>query len=469
MFETKKIDSFFSGEKNLLDEEEKIFIGLRMKVVRFLKLFLPCLTALLLGLGVVLFDFETNVDTSWSLADEERLYFEKFRMKNTVFEITEKDNQLSTLKASVVEEKEPNSKIYNLVSPEAQTLDKGRIFSLIAAEGVYNQNTQILNLNSNVVAHYNNEMTIKTNSATYNFLTELGFGDEKVIGSGEKGYFEAEKFKLDKKKQTIDLINKVYLKSKDMELRTPDHAILYNSENKFVAFNAVVHKGKDVLQGDILTILFKNTKDFEIDKAYSKGHTAILAQNKQVFADHGEFDANTNVVKLFEKVTIIDESGYKAVADEGIFDNTKKILTLNNNVTVTDKSGYTATAAIGTYDMNKKTFTLAEDVKITKGTSIINAPKAIYFQAKNEFRFYENVTVTQEDGTATAKSGVYYIKKNLAELENDVVITKNGNQVRGDKAISDFTTSKSRIIAKSGRKIFGKLFENTFKKKTKDK
>ena len=56
MFDTKKIDSFFSGEKNLLEEEEKIYISRRTKVVRFFKLFLPCLTALLLGLGVVLFD-----------------------------------------------------------------------------------------------------------------------------------------------------------------------------------------------------------------------------------------------------------------------------------------------------------------------------------------------------------------------------------------------------------------------------
>ena len=81
MFETQKIDSFFSGEKNLLDEEEKVFISRRTKVVRFLKLFLPCLTALLLGLGIALFDFDTNNDTTISLADEEKIYFEKFRTR----------------------------------------------------------------------------------------------------------------------------------------------------------------------------------------------------------------------------------------------------------------------------------------------------------------------------------------------------------------------------------------------------
>ena len=132
MFETQKIDSFFSGEKNLLDEEEKVFISRRTKVVRFLKLFLPCLTALLLGLGIALFDFDTNNDTTISLADEEKIYFEKFRMKNTVFEITERDNQHSTLRADIVEEIEPGKKLYNLVNPDAETLDKGKIITLSA-------------------------------------------------------------------------------------------------------------------------------------------------------------------------------------------------------------------------------------------------------------------------------------------------------------------------------------------------
>ena len=80
MFETHKIDAFFSGEQNLLDEQETIYTTRRMKVVRFLRLFLPCLTALLLGLGVVLFDFETNNDSAIALADKDRVYFEKFHV-----------------------------------------------------------------------------------------------------------------------------------------------------------------------------------------------------------------------------------------------------------------------------------------------------------------------------------------------------------------------------------------------------
>ena len=121
MFETQKIDTFFSGEKNPFEEEERSFVTRRIKVVRFFKLFLPSLTALLLGVGVALFDFDTTPDNTISLAEDERIYFEKFRIKNTVFEITEKDNQFSVLKADVVEETTPGKKIYSLLNPDAKT------------------------------------------------------------------------------------------------------------------------------------------------------------------------------------------------------------------------------------------------------------------------------------------------------------------------------------------------------------
>ena len=78
MFETQKIDTFFSGEKNPFEEEERSFVTRRIKVVRFFKLFLPSLTALLLGVGVALFDFDTTPDNTISLAEDEKIYFEKF-------------------------------------------------------------------------------------------------------------------------------------------------------------------------------------------------------------------------------------------------------------------------------------------------------------------------------------------------------------------------------------------------------
>jgi LPS export ABC transporter protein LptC len=467
LFETKKIDTFFTGDKNLLEEEEKIYISRRTKVVRFFKLFMPCLTALLLGVGVILFDFETNEDNSFTLANEERGYFEKFRMKNTVFELSEKNNKFSVIKATEVEEKEAGSKIYNLTHPDSQTLDNGKVITLRAERGVYNQNTQDLDLYTDVVGNYDKQIEIKTESATYNFETEKGSGNEKVVGLGETRAFKADRFAFDNKNGVIELWGNVYLKGDDIELKSPHKAILYAHENKMITSQGTVYKAKDIIKGDELTAFFKDTKQFEIEKAYSKGHTEIYTAGKSIFADRGEYIKEEGMARLFDNVKIVDSSGYTATGNNGIYDLNKRVFTLIGYVTITDKSGYTATAKSGVYDMEKKTITLRDDVQIVKNESTVTAPKAVYFQTKDEFHFYDKVKVEQEGYEATAKSGVYFVKKNVAELNDDVIITKNGNQVRGDKAISDFVTSKSRLVpTKKGGRVFGKLFESTFKKKS---
>lgn len=434
LFETQKIDTFFSGEKNLLDEQEKIFMSRRMKTVRFFKLFLPSLTALLLGLGVVLFDFDSNTDSTLLLAEEEKLYFEKFRMKNTVFEITEKDNQLSIIKAATVEEQTPGEKIYTLTTPNAQTYDREKLITLVAKLGSFDQNQQTLTLTSDVIADYNGLMKIRTNSGTYNFATEFGFGNDKITGSGEKGNFKADRFTYDKKKGAVTLIGNVYMKSDDMELHTQDDAILYMTERKFVSHHATINKGVDILKSDTLTAFFKNTKSLEIDKAFASGNIQIYSAGKKAFADKGEYNAQNNTIKLLDNVRIIDDKGNTATAKQGI------------------------------YNLAEQTFTLQNQVKISKGTNVITAPRAIYFQVKDEFRLYDNVNIVQDNNSVSAQSGVYYIKKNIAELENNVVITKNGNSIKGDKAISDFNTSKSKLIAKNGGRISGKFIESSFKK-----
>ncbi len=465
MFETQKIDIFFSGEKNLLDEEEKDYMIWRIKVVRFLKLFLPCLTALLCGVGIVLFDFDSDKDSTIVFASDEKIYFEKFRMKNTVFEITEKDNDMSTLKADMVEETEPGKKRYDLTAPRAKTFDGIKTITLAAKTGKYDQTQQVLDLLTDVVANYDEQMEIKTNSATYSFAKEAGYGNEKVIGNGENGYFEADKFTFDKGKGVVTLIHNVFIKNETTELRTPETASLFLNDNKFIATNATIKKDNEILKGNTVTALFKDTRSFEISYVYADGQSQITFEGKTAFADKSEYNETTGLVKLFGHVKVITDNGYTASADNGIYNAKTQIFTLIDNVQVKNESGYTAVAQKGIYNLSQNTFTLQDNVCITKDDNIIMAPKAIYFQDKDEFRFYEDVKIKQKNGIATAKSGVYYIKKNIAELEDDVVITKGGNIVHGDKAISDFNTSKSRLIAHSGGRISGKLIESTLKDK----
>jgi LPS export ABC transporter protein LptC len=388
---------------------------------------------MLLGLGVALFDFNSSTSSSLPIADEEQLYFEKFRIKNTVFEITEKDNQFSVLKADEVEEKNAGEKIYDLKKPDAQTFDNGKVITLKSIHGSYDQNKKLLYLSNKVEADYNKQLLIKTETITYNFSSESGFGNNKILGTGDKGSFVSDRFTFNKKGGTITLIGNVEIYDDTIKLTTPDKATLYSNDNKMVAHNAIVLKGKDKLKGDTLTIYFKDNKNFEIEKALSVGNTEIHSDGKIAFADRGEYLADKKLTYLYDNVKIKDGNGYTALAENAV------------------------------YDFSKKDFTLNNKVKIVKQNNTATADKAIYYQNKDEFHFFGNVKINQQGTTVSAKKGIYFVKRNVVELFNDVVITKNGNIVRGDKAVSDFNTSKSKLIAQRGGRISGKLIESKLK------
>ena len=462
MFETHKIDTFFTGDKNLFDKDEEIFISRRTKVVRFLKLFLPCLTATLLGVGVALFNFDTTQPTL-SVDKDDNFYFEKFRMKNTVFEVTDEDNQFSILKAKTVEENKPGSKIYELEKPDAKTIDGDKTITLKANNGVYNQNNEELFLEGDVESLYDEQMLIKTNSANYNFKTEKGSGKEKITGEGENKNFSAIGFSFDKKNNILTLNKDVYLKSDNLSLTTPKQATLYINKNMFIANDAVVKKDNDSLEGNELKVFFKDTKNFEILKAFSKGNTKIKTNKKTATADRGEYFADKNIANLYDNVRVRDDSGYDARAKKGTYYLTKNNFVLDDDVKIV-KGANTAYTDKAIFYQDKKEFHFLGNIKIINGKNVAYTDKAIYYQNKDEFHFFGNVKINQQDTTATSKKGIYFVKKNIVELIDNVIIEKNGNMVRGDKAISDFNTSKSKLIAKKGGRISGKLIESKLKK-----
>ena len=462
MFETHKIDTFFNGDKNLFDKDEEVFISRRTKVVRFLKLFLPCLTAMLLGVGVALFNFDTT-QPSLSVDKDENFYFEKFRMKNTVFEITDEDNQFSILKANTVEESKPGSKIYELEKPDAKTIDEDKTITLKANKGIYNQNKEELLVKGDVESLYDEQITIKTNSANYNFKTEKGSGKEKITGEGNNQNFSAIGFSFDKKNNILTLNKDVYLKKDNLSLTTPKQATLYLNKNMFIAQDAVVTKDKDSLEGNELKVFFKDTKNFEILKAFSKGNTKIRTNKKTATADRGEYFADKNIANLYDNVRIRDDSGYDARAQKGTYYFDKNNFVLDDDVKII-KGVNTAYTDKAIFYQDKKEFHFLGNIKIINGKNIAYTDKAIYYQNKDEFHFFGNVKINQEDTTATSQKGIYFVKKNIVELIDNVIIEKNGNMVRGDKAISDFNTSKSKLIAKKGGRISGKLIESKLKK-----
>lgn len=86
--------------------------------MRWIKLALPSLAALLIGLLIVLPGLQTDDDRfELDVTRPKKGELEKLHMENTVFYITDADNQVNNFNADKIDETEPGSKLIKLINP----------------------------------------------------------------------------------------------------------------------------------------------------------------------------------------------------------------------------------------------------------------------------------------------------------------------------------------------------------------
>ena len=118
MFDSHKIDAYFNGEKDLRPAAETMLTR-RAKIMRWIKLALPSLAALLIGLLIVLPGLQTDDDRfELDVTRPKKGELEKLHMENTVFYITDADNQVNNFNADKIDETEPGSKLIKLINPQ---------------------------------------------------------------------------------------------------------------------------------------------------------------------------------------------------------------------------------------------------------------------------------------------------------------------------------------------------------------
>ena len=97
MFDSHKIDAYFNGEKDLRPAAETMLTR-RAKIMRWIKLALPSLAALLIGLLIVLPGLQTDDDRfELDVTRPKKGELEKLHMENTVFYITDGNHFLFVL------------------------------------------------------------------------------------------------------------------------------------------------------------------------------------------------------------------------------------------------------------------------------------------------------------------------------------------------------------------------------------
>jgi lipopolysaccharide export system protein LptC len=120
--------------------------------VKRLKLFLPSISAILIGIILAWPKIVSQKEHfNISMIKPNQNDIEKLKMVNARFFGTDKKNQLYSLTSDTAEEIKAGSRIISLKNPKADILfSKGNFLAASAKEGVYNQREEVLELKGGI-------------------------------------------------------------------------------------------------------------------------------------------------------------------------------------------------------------------------------------------------------------------------------------------------------------------------------
>ena len=238
----------------------------------------------------------------------------------------------------------------------------------------------------------------------------------------------------------------------------------YQNEKKYVARGkASAKQGTTTVHGDTLIAYYQETKD-EGSKIYridAVGNVKIVSPNETAYGDKGVYDVNNGVLvltgrnlKLVTKEEIItarDSLEYYEKKDMAVARGNAKM-----DMKKTAKSeARSIRADILTANFKPRTEKPKEPQKNTgrpKGKTQAGKKSGRQQTRMKRMDAYGNVVVTRPGEVALGERGMYYPDRDIAELRGKVRITRGKNQLNGERAIVNFKTGISRLLAGKGGK-----------------
>ena len=208
MFDHNKIDSYFSSQpqpSKVRTSEQK-----HSNIVRLTKLTLPALAATLMALLVLIpYIRQDENSISITITKPKAGELEKLHVENSVFNITDKNNQVHHFTAQNIDETSPGSKLVKLTNPEGTMPSENQQWINIRSPiGYFNQNTNDLKLDNGVEIFYSEGMNLQAKDINFNFDTQFGHSKNSISGSGIFGTIQAEGFEYHKQNSLLIFIGK---------------------------------------------------------------------------------------------------------------------------------------------------------------------------------------------------------------------------------------------------------------------
>ena len=181
MFDSRKIDDYFNGKRQL-DEIRYNNKPQTSRWLRFVKLGFPCVAAAILGVMLVMPNIKKSIDLQNNVTMPRKNEMEKLHIEQTVYHTTDSKNRVGTVTADSVDEVAPGSKEVKINSPKGEIPTDNGMIKINAVEGYFNQEKNMLRLNGHVNAIDESGTVVRTEEVVYDFDAAHDFGlKERVL------------------------------------------------------------------------------------------------------------------------------------------------------------------------------------------------------------------------------------------------------------------------------------------------
>ncbi len=488
MSDLRKIDAYFD-DKAPIEKYSGDKKAAESGWLKFAKLGFPCLAAALLGVMIVLPSIRKSVDLRDNVTVPRKNEMEKLHVEETVFSATDSKNRINRLQAVSIDEVEVGSQKVKMIRPSGTIPTDSGMVDISSDEGFFTQEINLLDLVKNVKAVVDNNTVITTEAASYDFNTDMGYGNVQINAEGDWGTLTADAFNYDKKSEILSLYGHSHLVGHKGELTAEKENRYYLNEDKIISEKNVVlrQKDKSIRADKVISFLTKSSPK-EVTKAEAYGNVLVKTATSTAKGVEGYYEPERNLIRLYGKPQKEKQNGIVTLTqgDKTLFANQIFVHLLpsnKNEIDYVEALGQvkvrtpteTASGAEGVYNLRRHKVLLYGSprqsrnkkgkVKITQGENVLTADNVVMYLLKNNktIDYVEalgKVKVVTPKGTAEGDRGVYKPQENLVELWDNVQIEQNGNFVRGGHAQTDLNTSVSKIMgAKKGERISGTFYK----------
>lgn len=310
MKDLRDIDSFFNGEKNFI-EEDGVKVTPRVRVLRFLKLAMPSVAAVLVALILLFPSLKKNTVADIDITLPKTGELEKLHIEQTEFSITDKQNKVSHFTADRIDETEPGSKLMKIINPKGSipTGENDQVVRISADTGYYNQSLNKVHGEQNVKAVYDDGTTVMTEKAAYDFNKAVGNGDDDVYAFGSWGELWAEGFEYHQNQALLILTGKSKILKDGRTLNASDQIRYYRLQNKMEAQGnvVVIEPGKKLFANKMIAY-FEEKDNRQIKKIEAFGNVFIKTEEATAKADSAVYLPHQSEIELRDNV-VIEQDG----------------------------------------------------------------------------------------------------------------------------------------------------------------